>query len=380
MPKTFRFLEKKVFSRVNMLIRRLTTSSLSLFSFSLKQQHQYNIIYSSKRYINNNMSSTTTEPETYPIYPIGTPGIPWGDAEKKEWLSKQTKIRDYFGDILSPFMRLDFLEIFQYGELDYRKYGSALFPLFAGRSKNWNPELPLVLISSGNHGYELTFGGHLLFLKKYWKEFEGKANFLCIPCLSPWGFEVDHRWTPLAVDPNRTYTPSKPGSDEAKFAMALTAEYEKKCKGILAHFDLHETTLTDNSIFEPAKIARDGLTNKRWEPVPIGFYLVDNDYNTQPAFQKACIDAVRPITKIAAADEKGEIIGEKVYQEGVILIASRSWGLCGGFSNAPYSTTTEVFPDAPGCTREECDIAQCECIVGGLRYALANPLPPLAPW
>lgn len=326
------------------------------------------------------MSTTTTteqQPSSYPIYPVGTPGKPWGDAEKKEWLSKQTKIRDYFGEIISPFMRLDFLEIFQYGELDYRPYGSALFPLFAGRSKNWNPDLPFVLISSGNHGYELTFSGHLLFLKTHWKEFEGKVNFLCLPCLSPWGFEMDHRWTPLAVDPNRTYIPSKPGSDEAKFAMALTAEYEKKCKGLLIHFDLHETTLTDNTIFTPTKIARDGIENQKWEVIPPGFYLVECDYNAQPAFQKACIDAVRKVTKISPPDEKGEIIGEKITQDGVITIPGRTWGLCGSFSNAPYSTTTEVFPDAPGCSREECDRAQCECIVGGLRYALANILPPL---
>ncbi len=28
-------------------------------------------------------------------YPIGTPGTPWGDAERTEWLSRQTRQRSY---------------------------------------------------------------------------------------------------------------------------------------------------------------------------------------------------------------------------------------------------------------------------------------------
>lgn len=29
------------------------------------------------------------------IYPIGTPGKPWGEAEKSQWLAAQTKKRSY---------------------------------------------------------------------------------------------------------------------------------------------------------------------------------------------------------------------------------------------------------------------------------------------
>ncbi len=39
-------------------------------------------------------------------YPIGTPGTPWGDAERAEWLSRQTRQRSYESDVLSGVERL----------------------------------------------------------------------------------------------------------------------------------------------------------------------------------------------------------------------------------------------------------------------------------
>lgn len=34
------------------------------------------------------------------FYPIGTPGKPWGDAEKAQWLASQHKQRSYQDDVL----------------------------------------------------------------------------------------------------------------------------------------------------------------------------------------------------------------------------------------------------------------------------------------
>jgi hypothetical protein len=33
-------------------------------------------------------------------YPIGTPGLPWGEAEKAHWLSRQAVKRSYEADVL----------------------------------------------------------------------------------------------------------------------------------------------------------------------------------------------------------------------------------------------------------------------------------------
>ena len=323
--------------------------------------------------------------EQFPIFPIGTPGQPWGEAERKQWLMTLVKQRDYFGEIVSRAMRYTSLDLFQYGEVDYRdreiKTGKlAKYPLFAGRSKNWDEKKPLIVVTSGNHGYEVTEPGLFLFLDKFYtQEFEGKANYLFLFCMCPFGYEVDHRWTPNAVDPNRSFH-AKGDTDEGQLAMKCVFEHEKKSAGMLAHFDLHETTDTDNLIFTPTKIARDGAANREMDEIPQGWYSVENSDGgaSQPEFQKAIIEEVRKVTKIAAADHKGEIIGEKIASEGVIVIPGRKWNICGAFSRAPYNITTEVYPDAPGCTREECDAAQAACIAAGCRYALAHPLPPLA--
>ena len=39
-------------------------------------------------------------------YPIGTPGIPWGEVERAEWLSQQTRQRSYESDVVSVIERL----------------------------------------------------------------------------------------------------------------------------------------------------------------------------------------------------------------------------------------------------------------------------------
>jgi hypothetical protein len=68
------------------------------------------------------------------------------------------------------------------------------------------------------------------------------------------------------------------------------------------------------------------------------------------------------------AEADGTMIGEKVVQDGVIAIPSpNSLGLCAGVTNAHYATTTEVYPDSPSATEEQCNRAQVACIDGGLQ-------------
>jgi hypothetical protein len=76
--------------------------------------------------------------------------------------------------------------------------------------------------------------------------------------------------------------------------------------GIYVHFDLHETTDTDNTVFRRALAARDGKSKKL--------------------------------------------------------------SLCAGISNARYTTTTEVYPDSPKASEAICIEAQVAAIKGGLDY------------
>ena len=40
------------------------------------------------------------------IYPIGTPGTPWGPAEVSQWRARQVRQRSYADDVLSAIEAL----------------------------------------------------------------------------------------------------------------------------------------------------------------------------------------------------------------------------------------------------------------------------------
>ena len=299
-------------------------------------------------------------------YPIGTPGTPWGDAECAEWLSSQTRQRSYEAEVLSVIERLrSRFDVEEYGALDY---GPDYYRLMAIRSRDWNEDLPVVLITGGVHGYE-TSGVHgaLQFLDKHAAEYAGRVNLLVAPCVSPWAYERIHRWNRNAIDPNRSFHEGS-RAEESAALMRLVAPIRDSA---LIHIDLHETTDTDESEFRPALAARDG---KPFEPagIPDGFYVVDDSENPKPDFQQAVIKAVEQVTHIAPADENGEIFGSKVVARGVIEYPLTQWGLCAGMTRAPYRTTTEVYPDSPRVTPEQCNAAQATAVCAAIDYGLAH--------
>ncbi len=50
----------------------------------------------------------------------------------------------------------------------------------------------------------------------------------------------------------------------------------------------------------------------------------------------------------------------------------RSLGLCAGVTDARYKTTTEVYPDSPRATPEQCNAAQVAAVCAALDFALAH--------
>ncbi|MBV2208158.1 MAG: M14 family metallocarboxypeptidase [Thermomonas sp.] len=298
---------------------------------------------------------------------IGTPGTPWGDAEKKQWRVLQHKKRSYTDEVVSKVDALrERFHVTQYGELDYAEDGR--YPLFALLSKNWDGALPTALVTGGVHGYE-TSGVHgaLLFLETYAERYAGKVNLIVAPCVSPWGYERIHRWNPFALDPNRSFYADSPAQESA----ALWNLVQPLRGQFLMHIDLHETTDSDESEFRPSLAARDG---QPFEPgtIPDGFYLVDDTENPQPAFQDAIILAVAKVTHIAMSDMDATIIGSPVVAEGVIRYPLVKLGLCAGITGARYTTTTEVYPDSPRATVKQCNEAQAVAVVAGLDYALEH--------
>ncbi len=308
------------------------------------------------------MSVMTTEA----FYPIGTPGKPWGEAEKTEWLARQKRQRSYADEVESVIERLrDKFDVSRYGELDYDPDHYALYVL---KSRDWDDKLPIMLVTGGVHGYE-TSGVHgaLLFAERDAAAYAGRANLVIVPCISPWGYERIHRWNPYALDPNRSFVENSPAPEAARFVAMI----EPLRRHVLMHIDLHETTDTDESEFRPALAARDG---KPFEPgeVPDGFYLCGDTESPEPEFQQAVIKAVAEVTHIAPSDARGELIGSPAVAHGVIEYPLKKWGLCAGVTDAPYRTTTEVYPDSPRATPEQCNEAQAVAARAAIEYALAH--------
>jgi hypothetical protein len=255
-------------------------------------------------------------------------------------------------------------DVVQYGCLEYHPHK---FPLFAIKSRDWRDALPCALVTGGVHGYE-TSGVHgaLQFIDRHGAAYQGRVNLVVAPCVSPWAYEVVHRWNISATDPNRSFRDDSPAPESAAL-MRFVAPFRDH---VLVHVDLHETTDTDESEFRPALAARDGVMHVPGE-IPDGFYLVDDGEHPQPEFQQAVIAAVAKVTHIAAADHRGEIIGSPVVAPGVIRYPLKQLGLCAGITNAPYKTTTEVYPDSPRATATQCNLAQVAAVCAAIDYALA---------
>jgi len=300
-----------------------------------------------------------------PRYPIGTAGQAWGPREIDAWRLRQARQRSHADDVLGAIQRLGAeFDVVEYGRL---RYGTEEFPLLALRSRAWNPDLPCALVTGGVHGYE-TSGVHgaLRFAKDPARDYAGRANLLIVPCVSPWAYERVQRWNHDAVDPNRQFREGGAAEESAALARLVAPLRD----AFLVHIDLHETTDSDESEFRPAKAARDGDAFVPGE-IPDGFYTVGDTEDPQPAFQAAVILAVAAVTHIAPADAQGRIIGQDVVQPGVINYPVRELGLCAGVTAARYRTTTEVYPDSPRATPEQCNLAQVAAVRGALDFALA---------
>lgn len=295
-------------------------------------------------------------------YAIGIPGVKWGDAEKKQWLAVQSVKRSYHDEVLAKLSSIPAqLEKVQYGSLscDPERY-----PLFLIKTLEWRDNLPNVLVTGGVHGYETSgVQGAIAFFQTRLADYQDQFNFIIAPCLSPWGYETINRWNPDAVDPNRSFVANSQ-SEECRHLMdyihAMGIDF-------FAHFDLHETTDTDNTEFRPALGARDGVELDVWG-IPDGFYLVGNSLLPQENFQRAIITAVSKVTHIAPSDDNGKIIGLDAKDAGVIYLDVKKSGLCAGFTNAAYTTTTEVYPDSPRVDDENCIDAQVAAVTSGLDY------------
>ena len=245
------------------------------------------------------MNTTKTPPHDgtiEPWYPIGEPGVPWTDEQKLQWrASVEAPKRSYADEVLAKLEPLKAkYDVFKYGALPYDETDPDRYPLFAVRTKGFDPSngKPCVLVTGGVHGYETSgVQGAIRFLERRCEEFTDDFNILVAPCVSPWGYERVQRWNANAVDPNRSFSDRHTGkfiltlvwairlkrrvlfTDESKLlGAAVDAQGVKRW---MIHVDLHETTDSDETEFRPAKAARDGEYIAP-DVIPDGFYTVGN--------------------------------------------------------------------------------------------------------
>jgi hypothetical protein len=300
------------------------------------------------------------------VYAIGTQGQKWADAEKAQWLALQNIKRSYADEVLAKInvLKSNFI-VEQYGALSIN---ADRYPLFVVKSVNFSSDKPTILVTGGVHGYETSgVQGALRFLATKTEQYSEHVNIIVAPCVSPWGYETINRWNPKAIDPNRSFYENSPAEESS----ALMAYIKSLNIELLAHFDLHETTDTDNTEFRPALAARDAVTHDNWN-IPDGFYLVGDTLRPEADFQTAMINSVAKVTHIAPSDVNGKLIGVDLEQFGVINYATKALGLCAGLSDAKYVTTTEVYPDSPQVDDENCIVAQVAAITSGLDYIMTQ--------
>jgi hypothetical protein len=271
----------------------------------------------------------------------------WGPEEIAAWRKRHPVVRSYQKDVVARLKKLSTkkLNVQQYGALSH---DPERYPLYRVLSKNWNNNNPTILITGGVHGYEDSgITGALRFLEEVAPKYAGKVNFVVYPCVSPFAYEINHRWNWNAQDPNRHFRndlPTLEAAEESALLMrSLTAAKQELLgtKPFDFAIDLHETNYRDIELGKE-RHARDGsIPPSEPEVIPNGFYLCVTGQEHVATGQQF-VEAARKETPICTDEQ---IIGY-ANQKGVIVVDDVT-GVCQGFTAtlSRMSMTTEIYPD-----------------------------------
>ncbi len=290
----------------------------------------------------------------------------WKEADKLEWLSRQKFQRSYADQVLARIEKLKAvggkLKIQSYGNLSLQGRtelvidGATLsaeeyknrYPLYYAEVGDITNGKPNIIVTGGTHGYEESgVYGALEFLEKHAIDYSENFNFIVFPCLSPFAYEVNQRWTHDAWDPNRSFDRSKPYVPEAQLVMDVLDEARKRAgKNFAAAVDLHETPDRDKTMMPP-QYQRYGINLTADDIlIPNGYYLISGVTNESPEMALKIIEEVRKVTPIAPDPE---IHGDK-NDKGVVISQGSDpthQGLNQAYMRtiADNSFTTEIYPE-----------------------------------
>ncbi len=290
----------------------------------------------------------------------------WNEDDKLNWLSRQTFQRSYREQVLTRIEKIKqaggVVKIEQYGSLSLQDRetlvvsGATLsaeeysmrYPLYYAEVGDITNGKPNIIVTGGTHGYEESgVYGALEFLEKDVTDYVDKFNFLVFPCVSPFAYEVNQRWTHNAWDPNRSFDRTKPYVPEAQLVMDVLDKAHKRAGcDFAAAVDLHETPDRDK-VMMPPQYQRYGINLTADDVlIPNGYYLISNSSNKSPQMAKRIVDKVREVTPIAPDPE---IHGDK-NEDGVVISKGSDpthQGLNQQYMRtiADNSFTTEIYPE-----------------------------------
>ena len=257
-------------------------------------------------------------------------------------------------------------DVVQYGRLDY---GADSYPLLAIRSRDWRDDLPCALVTGGVHGYE-TSGVHgaLQFVERHAADYDGRVNLLVAPCVSPWAYERIHRWNADADRPEPFVPRRQPGAGVGGADATGRAAARSRAR---AHRPARDHR--QRRVRVPSRAGR-----ARWQAVRAG-----RDSRRLLSGRRQRASAAR----VPAGGDRGGGEGHphRAGRRATARSSARPWSrrassntrsgssACARASpTRRYKTTTEVYPDSPRATPEQCNAAQAAAVRAAIDYALAH--------
>ena len=290
----------------------------------------------------------------------------WTEEEIQKWARKQRIVREY-APIVERIKALSgSFNVTQYGALSHNP---ARYPLFQVTPRDWDKGKKSILITAGNHGYEPSgIMATLEFLEKRAPKLTNEFNIAAYPYISPWGYEVNHRWDIHAEDPNRGFRRDNPRRDVEE-CVAFMDSLDSLGKKFHASLDLHETPDRDKELRRERADRFGTKPVDNIDHIPAGFYLVmdsvyrDKDGSNHP-FGQSVINEVAKVTQIAPDKEvlnlpnHGGIVDFEA--DGMLATYLRLNGY------ADFAAITEVYPDP--LPEGEAVAGQVAAIEGALNY------------
>jgi len=257
----------------------------------------------------------------------------WTQEQRDDWYKNQEikSHRDYTQTIVPRIEALkgrEGIEVKTYGSVtyEYNDDQGGVFKrthdLYVIQVGDFDPEKPTNVITGGTHGYEK--GGveaALSFAEKEALDYSGTHNVLIYPCLCPGPYEVEHRFTQGAIDPNRDAFLEEAKSPEMRAFVKSIQEQHKELFGddstrqFNRSADLHETPLLDQTVILEMMENLQGETFDIDEKFPEGMFLITSAERN--------LALVQNIVRRVEADGYPIVDDDKLYGEpnleGVLL-------------------------------------------------------------